>query len=201
MEPSIRKGIDDLIDKIGDSNICVHKSKYGEKLTQLKKIQAMQDQINKKSFFYARDLEHETATCACVYCKEITHKSMECMKVASVKNRNKILAKRKHHMSICDEPPPQEKLLTAQYNYKNTVVYPVVILDVEGVKCPVLLDTGAGNSYASAALLDRLSKRESKLETKKIEMMLGTTTQEMEQQTITMKGISEQFLMLIEVQR
>ena len=51
----------------------------------------------------------------------------------------------------------------------------------------------------SAALLDRLSKCESKLETRKIEMILGTTTQEMEQQTITMKGISEQFSMLIEV--
>ena len=34
------------------------------------------------------------------------------------------------------------------------VVYPVVIVQVEGVKCQVLLDTAAGSSYASAALLD-----------------------------------------------
>ena len=180
----------------------------------------------KTPFFHTRDLEHETAARACVYCEENTHKSVECTKVANAENRKKILArkgrcfnctgsqhqaancksksrcrkcKRKHHTSICDETPPQEKLLTAQSNCENTVVYPVVIVDVEGVKCRALLDTGAGNSYASAALLDRLSKRESKRETKKIEMMLRTTTREMEQQAITVKGISEQFSMPIEV--
>ena len=177
----------------------------------------------KTPLFHTRDLEHETAARACVYCEENTHKSVECTKVANAENRKKLLArkgrcfnctgsqhqaancksksrcrkcKRKHHTSICDEPPPQE---TAQSNCENTVVYPVVIVDVEGVKCRALLDTGAGDSYASAALLDRLSKRESKRETKKIEMMLGTTTREMEQQTITVKGISEQFSMPIEV--
>ena len=108
------------------------------------------------------------------------------------------MQKKTSHVN-CDEPPPQAKLLTAQSHCENTVVYPVVIVDVEGVKCPALLDMGAGNSYASAALLDRMSKRESKRETKKIEMMLGTTTWEMEQQTITVKGISEQFSMPIEV--
>ena len=103
--------------------------------------------------FHTRELEHETATRACVYCEEITHKSVECTKVANAENRKKILVnkgrcfnctgsqhqaancksksrcrkcKRKHHSSICDEPPPQEKLLTAQSNCKNTVVYPVV---------------------------------------------------------------------------
>ena len=42
---------------------------------------------------------------------------------------------------------------------KRSVIYPVVIVEVEGIKCRALLDTGAGSSYASAALLDRLHKR------------------------------------------
>ena len=34
------------------------------------------------------------------------------------------------------------------------MIYPVVVVEVEGIKCRVLLDTGAGSSYASAALLE-----------------------------------------------
>jgi hypothetical protein len=44
------------------------------------------------------------------------------------------------------------------------VTHPVVIVEVEGVKCRALLDTGAGSSYSSAALLDRIPKRPSKKE-------------------------------------
>lgn len=41
------------------------------------------------------------------------------------------------------------------------VTYPVVVVEVEGIKFRALLDTDAGSSYASAALLDRIptSKR------------------------------------------
>lgn len=38
----------------------------------------------------------------------------------------------------------------------TTVTYPVVVVNVEGIKCRALLDTGAGSSYASSALLERL---------------------------------------------
>ena len=55
------------------------------------------------------------------------------------------------------------QLLTAT-GKNGHVVYPVVIVRVEGVLCHALLDTGAGSSYASAALdsdytlLDKLPK-------------------------------------------
>ena len=57
---------------------------------------------------------------------------------------------------------------------KGTVTYPVVIVKVGEVKCRALLDTGAGCSYASDALLDRLKKRPIRREAKRIEMMLHT---------------------------
>ena len=181
----------------------------------------------KLPFFHARDLEHETTTRACVYCENATHKSVDCTEVVTADNRKKILVKKgrcfnctgsqhqaascksksrcrkckRKHTSICDGHPSTDQFLTAQPQCNNTVVYPVVIIDVEGVNCRALLDTGAGNSYASAALLDKLSKRESKRETKKIEMMLGTTTREMEQQTINVKGTSGQFSMPVQVTR
>lgn len=61
----------------------------------------------------------------------------------------------KHHTSICLQT---NKLLTAT-GKNGRVVYPVVKVNVEGVLCRALLDTGAGSSYASAALLDKLPKR------------------------------------------
>ena len=64
------------------------------------------------------------------------------------------------------------------------VVYPVVKVSVEGVLCRALLDTGAGSSYASAALLDKLRKRSRAKEVRRIEIMLVATTREVELSTI-----------------
>ena len=58
------------------------------------------------------------------------------------------------------------------------VVYPVVNVNVEGIECRARLDTGAGSSYASAALLDRLAKRSQSKEVRTIEMMLSSSTRE-----------------------
>ena len=46
--------------------------------------------------------------------------------------------------------------MTATAENDNAVIYPVVVVKVEGVKCRALLDTGAGSSYASAALLNQV---------------------------------------------
>lgn len=42
---------------------------------------------------------------------------------------------------------------------KGSVTYPVVVVSVGGIHYRALLDTGAGSSYASAALLHRLGKQ------------------------------------------
>ena len=52
----------------------------------------------------------------------------------------------------------------------------LVVIDVDGVKCRALLDTGAGSSYASAKLIERLQKKPTETKFKKIEMLLGSTT-------------------------
>lgn len=90
---------------------------------------------------------------------------------------------------LCSESPSEEQLLKTAQHGNN----------VEGIKCLALLDTGAGSLYASAALLDKLPKREIKRETRKVEMMLGTTTRKIVLQTINIKGISGQFSMSVEV--
>jgi hypothetical protein len=68
-------------------------------------------------------------------------------------------------------------LLTAAFT-NAAVVYPVVIFEVQGVKCRALVDTGAGSSYASAGLLNHIKAEPTKSDIRDIEMLLGTTTKE-----------------------
>ena len=56
------------------------------------------------------------------------------------------------------------------------MVYPVVLVNVNGVKCRALIDTGAGSSYASSALLDATKAKPRKREVRRVEMMFGTST-------------------------
>ena len=70
--------------------------------------------------------------------------------------------------------------MTATSVGKTAVIYPVVVVKVQGVKCHALLDTGAGSSYASAALLDLLQIRPHQREVRQIEMMLRTVSKQVE---------------------
>ena len=58
---------------------------------------------------------------------------------------------------------------------EGLIVYPVVVVEVEGIVCRALLDTGAGSSYASATLIERLNRQPDHKEYKKIEMMTSTS--------------------------
>ena len=60
------------------------------------------------------------------------------------------------------------------------MIYPVVVVEVEGVKCRALLDTGSGNSYASSTLMNLTKKKPVRQEIKTIEMMLHTTTKKID---------------------
>ena len=62
--------------------------------------------------------------------------------------------KGKHHTSICEKT--SNVLLTTN---DNDATYPLVIIDVEGIQCHAVIDTGAGASYASCTLIDRINKK------------------------------------------
>ena len=67
------------------------------------------------------------------------------------------------------------------------------------VLVPTLPDTGASSSYASAALLNRLPKHRVKRETKKIEVMLETTTPEVELSQVETSATDGTFSLPVEV--
>ena len=77
----------------------------------------------------------------------------------------------------------------------------MVDVSVEGVICRALLDTGAGSSYASAALLDKLSRRTQTKEVRHIEMMLGSTSREVSISIISVGATDNSYKMDVEVTR
>ena len=125
----------------------------------------------------------------CVYCDDDKHRATRCTKITEIDERKRILSakrlcfnctgarhradecksklkcqicSRKHHTSLCyKQDDKANSLLVAAEIPTARVTYPVVVVQVEGIKCRALLDTGAGNSYLSAALLDRIPSQSS----------------------------------------
>lgn len=79
------------------------------------------------------------------------------------------ICNRKHHTSAM----PLHCLSPQEF---HQFMYPVVTVEVQGIRCRALLDTVAGSSYVFAALLDRVSSGKWKKEVRKIDMLLGTST-------------------------
>ena len=73
------------------------------------------------------------------------------------------------------------------------VVYPVVVVEVEGIRCRALLDTGAGSSYASVSLIERLNKQPDHKQLNRIEMMMTTTSQKVEMYKVQIPNMKGSF--------
>ena len=57
------------------------------------------------------------------------------------------------------------------------MTHPVVVSEVEGVKCRALIDTGAKSSYISSKLISRLNKKTIRKESKPIETLMHSVVQ------------------------
>ena len=64
--------------------------------------------------------------------------------------------------------------MTAGQVGEGWVVFPMVVVEVAGIRCRTLLDSGAGSSYASVALFTKLAAKPHHSGVRKVEMMLGT---------------------------
>lgn len=163
--------------------------------------------------------------CGCVYCDNTDHKPQKCTKVSDPSERRKIFlrkrlcfncarddhgatdcksrktclfCKRRHHTSICDRGNA-DNLITATQKSDFPVVHPVVVVEVAGIKCRTRLDSCAGNSYASAALLERIGAKPHHSGLRKIEMMLGTSSRVIEVYRIKLNSVKGNFEMEAEV--
>ena len=130
----------------------------------------------------------------CFNCTGLKHRASECRSLATC-----LKCKAKHHTSICDQVSQQQQMMLATAN--GRVIYPVVVVMVDGVKCRALLDTGAGSSYISADLVKLLPKKPNKTECKRIDMMLCSTIQKIESYNVKVSNVQGTFEMNIQASK
>ena len=87
--------------------------------------------------------------------------------------------------------------MTATQIGDGPVVYPVVVVEVAGIKCRALLYSGAGSSYASAALLEIIGARPHQSGLRKIEMMLRESNRVTEVYRIKLNSVRVNFDMMM----
>ena len=91
-----------------------------------------------------------------------------------------------------------ESVLSLTSSEESNVIYPVVVVLINGIKCRALLDSGAGSSYISSTIADSLRKLPISKETKRIEIMMNSTTRNIEIYKGTTESLSRTFAMEIE---
>lgn len=183
--------------------------------TQQKPYQNNQISKSSRKCVYCNSESHRSAECdtmltfedrkrflaakrLCFNCTGPSHRASECKSVSKCR-----LCNRRHHTSICDAPKVDEHEIvkTAHTGGDGEVIYSVVLVDIDGIKTHALLDTGAGSSYASSSLTNALKKKPKAVKTKRIEMMLGSTTTRVEIYATNIKSLDQKFELGIEVSK
>ena len=80
------------------------------------------------------------------------------------------------------------------------VIYSVVVVLINGIKCRALLDSAAGSSYISSTIAKLLRKPPVRKEIKRIEMM-NSTTRNIEIYKATTESLSRTFTVEVELSR
>ena len=71
---------------------------------------------------------------------------------------------------------------------EKSVCYPILIVNTNRIQCTDLVDTGAGSSNASAALINRIGTSLVRRETKQMEMLLRNTLRKIEVRNFTISN-------------
>ena len=119
----------------------------------------------------------------CFNCTASAHRASECKSTGTCKNCGK-----RHHTSICSETEKPKPALSAHRDEDQQVIYPTVLVEIDGIQTHALLDTGAGSSYASAKLIEALHKKPKHVETRRVDMMLSSTTTKVEIYSASVDG-------------
>ena len=75
----------------------------------------------------------------------------------------------------------------------TTVVHPIVVVKVDGMKFCALLDIGASHSYVSARLVKLTQASEVKKEMRRITTLMGTSTSKFSQYDIRLESVKGNF--------
>ena len=172
-----------------------------EHLKKDRMLETLQRQWKTNACIYCGDVAHKEAECQnvkdmiqrrnilvkkklCYNCTGEDHRAIDCRSKRTCQN-----CKGKHHTSIYKDRNKEKEQETSDKSSGEQplflakdfqVVYRVVVVNVDGIKCRALLDTGAGSSYISSSLANRLKNIPLRKDYKQIETMLHTITTKVE---------------------
>ena len=73
----------------------------------------------------------------------------------------------------------------------------MVVVEVNGIRCRALIDSGAGSSYVSAKLIELLQVKPAMIQTKTIEMLMSSKSAKLEVYNLKLQSVDQQFSMPI----
>ena len=83
----------------------------------------------------------------------------------------------------------------------SLVAYPILVIEIEGVKCRALIDTWAGSSYASSKLINKINKKPIRRESKRIETLMYSVVKKSEIYHFEIGDINQEFKIAIEINK
>ena len=89
-------------------------------------------------------------------------------------------------------------LLTAN---NNSVTYPVLIIEVEGIKWKALIATGAGSAYASSSLINKVNTKPCHKECKRIETLMNSVVRKTDVYQCEIRDANREFKIKIELSK
>eukprot|EP00795_Rhopilema_esculentum_P010285 gene10285-18982_t len=101
----------------------------------------------------------------------------------------------RYQKSICDRKAEQSLLAKGE----RGLMYPIVVDNVNGVKCRALLDTGVESSYISATLVNLLGIKPVLKQTRQIDRMLSTAYKRIEIYNVEVNSINSDLKLEIDV--
>ena len=148
--------------------------------------------IRREKTFSTRD---QIKPRSCVYCDSSNHRSSNCESVKTVEERRKILSNKRFCFNCTGERHSDREIRQSEPGMTttniNSVIHPVIVIKVEGVKCRALLDTGSSSNYISSTLLGLIKKSPVRQEHKLIETLLGTSERSINVYDVEISDVKE----------
>ena len=130
----------------------------------------------------------------CFNCTTGNHRVAYCPSKSTCQQCHK-----RHHTSICDTPrqetnqPTPTRGIALTTNQIGEGLFPVIVIEVNGIKCRALIDSGAGSSYVSAKLIELLRLKPAEVQTKTIDMLMSSKVARLEVYDLELQSVNHQF--------
>ena len=123
----------------------------------------------------------------CFNCRGTKHRAADCRS-----NRKCLIYKCKYLTSIFEKRSDEtsEPILAST---ESNVIYPVTIINVKGIKCLALLDTGSGSSCASEVIIHLFTINPIRKEYKTIETLTNATTKKLKVYSAKTQDLKNEF--------